>query len=113
VIGTLALGIGAAAAMFTVVDHVLLRQTTYYDASRLVALEETQSASTSYTWPAPWLDIAEWRAQSQSFSEIAFSVNAARRFKTGRGRSYLMGQSAALQVDAEAVSSNLFPMLGV
>lgn len=113
VVGTLALGIGAAAAMFTVVDHVLLRPTAYQGPERLVALEETNGASTSYTWPAPWLDIADWQAQSRSFSEIAFSVNAARRFKTQRGRSYLVGQSSATQVDAEAVSSNLFSMLGV
>ncbi len=111
VIGTLALGIGAAAAMFTVVDHVLLRQTTYQDAGRLVALQESNGSPTTFTWPAPWLDIADWRAQSRSFSEIAYSSNVARRFT--QGRSYLVGQSSALQVDAQRVSSNLFTTLGV
>jgi putative ABC transport system permease protein len=106
VIGTLAVGIGAAAAMFTVVDHVLLRPTRYPDAGRLVAIEETNAATTTYSWPAPWLDIEQWRAQSRSFSEIEFSARLA-------GRNYLSGEAGALQVDGERVSGNLFRILGV
>jgi predicted permease len=106
IIGTLAVGIGAAAAMFTVVDHVLLRPTRYPDAGRLVAIEETNAATTTYSWPAPWLDIEQWRAQSQSFSGIEFSARLP-------GRNYLNGEAAALQVDGERVSANLFRMLGV
>src|SRR3984957_10206042 len=106
VIGTLAVGIGAAAAMFTVVDHVLLRPTRYPDAGRLVAIEETDATTTAYSRPAPWLDIEQWRAQSQSFSGIEFSARLA-------GRNYLNGEAGALQVDGERVSGNLFRMLGV
>jgi predicted permease len=106
VIGTLAVGIGAAAAMFTVVDHVLLRPTRYPDAGRLVALQETNAATTTYSWPVPWLDIEQWRAQSKSFSGIEFSTRLP-------GRSYLNGEAAALQVDGEKVSPDLFRMLGV
>jgi predicted permease len=106
VIGTLAVGIGAAAAMFTVVDHVLLRPTRYPDAGRLVALEETDAATTTYSRPAPWLDIEQWRAQSQSFSGIEFSARLP-------GRNYLNRGAGALQVDGERVSANLFRMLGV
>jgi predicted permease len=106
VIGTLALGIGAAAAMFTVVDHVLLRPTRYRDSGRLVGIQETNAATTAYSWPAPWLDIEQWRAQSQSFSGIEFSARLG-------GRNYLNGEGAALQVDAEKVSADLFRMLGI
>jgi predicted permease len=106
VIGTLAVGIGAAAAMFTVVDHVLLRPTRYPDASRLVAIEETDATTTTYSRPAPWMDIEQWRAQTQSFSGIEFSARLA-------GRNYLNGEAGALQVDGERVSGSLFRMLGV
>jgi predicted permease len=108
VVGTLALGIGAAAAMFTVVDHVLLRPTTYRDAGRLVALQETDDSA--YSWPVPWLDIAEWQAESRSFSDIAYSANIS-KFKAGQV--YLTGSTFALPVHAEQVSANLFTTLGV
>ncbi len=105
VIGTLALGIGAAAAMFTVVDHVLLHRLPWRDANRVVAIaEEGRDAKTqSY---AIWLDIEQWRAQSRSFEDLAFSMGM-------MGRTYLTGNRTALQVDGEQVSPNLFALLGV
>jgi predicted permease len=104
VIGTLALGIGAAAAMFTVVDHVLLQPTPYRDAGRLVSVRETNGSD--YTWPSPWLDIERWQAQSKTLSEIAFSAKLP-------GRNFLVQQTIGSEVDAERVSSNLFSVLGV
>jgi predicted permease len=104
IIGTMAVGIGASAAMFTVVDHVLLRPLPYRDAGRLVVLEETNGSPE--TWPTPWRDIEQWQAQSHSFSDIAFSSGLT-------GRNYLEGASAAQEVQAERVSSNLFTLLGV
>ena len=103
-IGTLALGIGAAAAMFTVVDHVLLRPLPYRDAGRLVTMEE-RGSDPRFSGPAPWVDIAEWRADSRSWEDIGF-------WAPMHGRSYVEGNSSALQVDAEEVSPNLFAMLG-
>ncbi|HVT99305.1 MAG TPA: ABC transporter permease, partial [Acidobacteriaceae bacterium] len=103
-IGTLALGIGAATAMFTVVDHVLLRPLPYKDAGQVVAMDE-HGPDPRFHSSQPWVDIAEWRARSRSFDDIAFWTRM-------NGRSYVAGNSAALQVDAEEVSSNLFAMLG-
>ena len=103
-IGTLALGIGTAAAMFTVVDHVLLRPLPYRDAWRLVTMEE-RGSDPRFSGPAPWVDIAEWRADSRSWEDIGF-------WAPMHGRSYVEGNSSALQVDAEEVSPNLFAMLG-
>ncbi len=105
VIGTLALGIGAAAAMFTIVDHVLLRPVSYQDPSRLVALSESDGQGAK-AYLAPWLDIEQWVKQSRSFEQIAFSTEMF-------GRNYLEGKTAALKIQGEQISSNLFAVLGV
>ncbi|HUD54985.1 MAG TPA: ABC transporter permease [Terracidiphilus sp.] len=106
VIGTLALGIGAAAAMFTVVDHVLLRPLPYRDAGRLVAIQEHGTKDSGRSG-APWLDIEEWMARSRSFSQIAFSNGMP-------GRNFLEGSNGGgMQISAEMISPNLFATLGV
>ena len=105
VIGTLALGIGAAAAMFTIVDHVLLRPVPYRDPGRLVVISESNGKGAA-AWLAPWLDIEEWMKQSRSFEQIAFSTGMF-------GRNYLEGKTTALKIQGEEISSNLFGVLGV
>ena len=105
VVGTLGLGIAAAAAMFTVVDHVLLQPTPYRDADRLVAIQESSGSST-FTSPAPWLDIERWEQQSRSFSEIAFSAKLS-------GRNFLSDQTVGTEIDGERISPNLFRALGI
>ena len=103
-IGTLALGIGAAAAMFTVVDHMLLRPLPYKDAGRLVSMDE-RGTDPRFRNSVPWADLAQWRAESRSFDDLGFWTRLS-------GRSYVAGNNAALLVDAEEVSPNLFAMLG-
>jgi predicted permease len=105
VIGTLALGIGAAAAMFTVVDHVLLNPVPYRDPGRLVQVEETGKDGRPYR--SPWLDIHEWMAQSHAFTDLAFSTRMSAR------RNFLIGQTSSMEVAGEAVSANFFRVLGV
>jgi predicted permease len=105
VIGTLALGIAAATAMFTVVDHALLRPLPYRDAKDLVLLWEHGPASAEH-WAIPWPDIQEWIQRSRSFEQIAFSGRLS-------GRNYLQGNNAALEISGISVTSNLFPTLGV
>lgn len=104
-VGTMALGIGAAAAMFTVVDHVLLRPVPYRDPSRLVLIQERDPTGKGI-WAVPWLDFDEWRRASHSFEQMALA-------RQMNGRSYLEGQSSALEVRGMEVSANLFPVLGV
>ncbi len=105
IIGTMALGIGAGAAMFTVVDHVLLRPVPYRDPSRLVVVQERDPTG-KQVWQLPWLDVEEWRNATHSFEDIAVA-------RQMTGRSYLEGRNAALEVTGMQVSANLFPMLGV
>ncbi|MGH9394522.1 MAG: hypothetical protein ACRD1E_10165, partial [Terriglobales bacterium] len=66
---TLALGIGATAAIFTVVDAVALRPLPYDHPEQLVSLLETsrQFPQMSLSWP----DYLAFRDRSQAFSELA------------------------------------------
>ena len=105
VIGTLALGIGAAAAMFTVVDHVLLEPAPYKNAARLMDISEVNKSG-QRMYPLPWPDIEQWRKQSREFEEIAFSTGM-------NGRTFLEQGKTAVEVGAQAVSANLLPTMGV
>ncbi|HEU5457610.1 MAG TPA: ABC transporter permease, partial [Terracidiphilus sp.] len=105
VIGTLALGIAAATAMFTVVDHVLLGSLPFKDASRLVVLSEADSTGKGAN-DVPWQDIEEWRNRSRSFTAIAFTGGV-------QGRSYIEMGDSAMEVNGIRASANLFDVLGV
>lgn len=102
---TLALGIGATAAMFTIVDGVILRPVPYRDPNRLMVISESDGKGT-VAWLAPWLDIEQWMKHNRSFQQIAFSTGMF-------GRNYLEGKTAALRIHCEQISPNLFEVLGV
>lgn len=106
VIGTLALGIGAAAALFTVVDHVLLRPVPYKDAGHLVAVAKSTKRGPTGTMIPSWPDIEQWIAQSRSFESIAYW--------TGMGpHDFLVNEPVSVEISGESVSLNLFKTLGV
>src|ERR1700677_2477651 len=69
VVLTLALGIGANTAIFSVVYAVLLRPLPYLDASRLVLLNETSPkvGTVSVSYP----NYIDWRNQSHTFAQMA------------------------------------------
>ncbi len=99
---TLALGIGANTAIFSIVDGVLLRPLPYQDPSRLIALNETtpKVGTVSVSYP----DFLDWRAQSRSFSDMA--AVCAVEFN-------LAGINQPENISGEAVSPNFLSLLGV
>ncbi|GGH16055.1 ABC transporter permease [Silvibacterium dinghuense] len=103
VIGTLALGIGAATAMFTVVDHVMLQPLPYKDAGRLVKLS---AGGGMFQYSPTYQDISAWQQRLKSYEGIAFSSST-------NGRSFLETGDSATQISMTNVSANLFSLLGV
>jgi putative ABC transport system permease protein len=103
---TLALGIGANTAIFSVINGVLLRPLAFKDPERLVRIWHVPPQSsfpgmtTFAVSPANFLD---WQGQNDVFEHIA--IYGYRGFT-------LTGENA-LQVDASAVSPDFFPTLGV
>ncbi|HEX8073336.1 MAG TPA: ABC transporter permease [Pyrinomonadaceae bacterium] len=91
---TLALGIGANTAIFSVVNAVLLRPLPYAEPGRLVTMRSNQSLP----------DLEDIKAQSQSFAALGGAVKQALDY-TGEGE--------PLQVQAQLVNADLFDALGV
>lgn len=67
---TLALGIGANAALFSVVDSVLLKPLPYPGANRMVLIQEERSTGT-VAGPDSWPDYVDWRSESHVFEQMA------------------------------------------
>jgi hypothetical protein len=99
---TLALGIGATTAVFSVVDAVVLRPLSYADSSRLVMIDEWTPSVGSI--PVNGLHFQQWRRTAKSFDRIALidglNVN-------------LTDSGEPERLPAARVSSDLFPLLGV
>ena len=101
---TLALGIGANTAIFTVVNAALLQSLPYHDPGRLVYLGETRSGAQYQKMEFSYPDFVDFRDQNRSFSGVGgySPVNAT-----------YSGPEGAESVLATVVSSNFFDMLGV
>src|SRR5882762_7444824 len=68
---TLALGIGANTAMFSVINAVLLRPLPYRDPARLVTIWEESPERGMYQMPVSLANLRDWIDQSQTFEQIS------------------------------------------
>ena len=71
---TLALGIGATTAIFSVVNAVVLKPLPFHEPDRIVAVTNfwTRTGLRGGTVSAP--DFHDWKAQSRSFKSLAYYV---------------------------------------
>ena len=100
---TLALGIGANTAIFSVINSVLLRPLPFHDPDRLVRLFETEAAPGRYPFAGP--DYIDWRAQNQTLEATALFTWFRRSNVSGDGQ-----PESAVAVNTEA---SFFAVLGV
>lgn len=100
-VATLAIGIGATTAMFTVVNSVLLRPLQFPEPERIVLFEgvNPRQGITASNMSVP--DIADWQTQSQSFDQIAAFVSGGVFLSTG---------DEVERVRATGVSPEFFPL---
>jgi predicted permease len=100
---TLAIGIGANTAIFSVMDAIVLRPLAVPDLNRVVTMYEAQGHNPSGDWPATSLgNYEDWARQSRSFESLAIRSNESLT---------LTGAGEAAHVQAAAVSPNFFDLL--
>jgi len=98
---TLALGIGANTAIFSVIDAVLLRNMPYPSPERLVILREFEAHQGPES--VSWMDFLDWRTQNHSFEAIAvYRQDDFALTNFGKPR----------QIRAGRVSASFFTLLG-
>ena len=101
-IGTLALGIGASAAIFSVTDAVLLRPLPYPNPQQIVRVWE--QAPDGHTMNLAEQNFEDFRALNDTFAELA---------AYGSGLASVSGGSEPVRINVAAVSSGFFKIFGV
>jgi putative ABC transport system permease protein len=102
---TLALGIGANAAIFSVVENLLLRPLPYPQPERLVEILNTYPPQIPKGGLSPG-DYADWKRQNESFSEMGAYARVLQGFN-------LSGEGEPQRIQAAYADAALFPMLGI
>ena len=106
---TLAIGIGANTAIFSVIRGVILRPLPYHDPQKLVSLVENVPAAENFTGQPQRLlgiridEFTQWQTRFDAFSHTAVYVSTQMTLTTPDESTRLLGVQ---------VSSAMFPMLG-
>jgi len=103
VVLSLALGIGANTAIFSVIDHVLLSPLTFDDPDRMVALWTVPTGDPSVQSQVSVPDFRDWVSESASFEAVG-------AFQTRSGN--LTGEGTPTRIRLAAVSPGFFPAMG-
>jgi putative ABC transport system permease protein len=101
---TLALGIGANTAIFSVVNSVLIRPLPYHDPASLVMVWETNSQHPKPHNTVSPPNFLDWQSRNTVFSDMAYIADV---------RNNLTGNGDPEEVVVQAVSANFFSVLGV
>src|SRR5262245_1934179 len=101
---TLALGIGANTAMFSIINAVLLRPLPFMDPAALMMVWERRPNSGAANLPVSAHEFAAWREQTRAFEHLALVQPDGLN---------LTGQGEPAAISASRVSADIFPVLGV
>jgi len=104
VILTLALGIGANTAIFSVVNAVLLNPFAYPEAERIMFLSSSRLSEPNSSNAISYPNFLDWQQQQTTFSHLAAARN--RTFN-------LTGVADPMRVKTAIISPEAFPLLGV
>jgi putative ABC transport system permease protein len=102
---TLAIGIGATTAVFSVINQLLLRPLPYPDHDRLVALSNVYAKNPEWNGPVSAEDVAAWRADNQVFEKL--------EFVSGPDIVAMSGAGSGERVGVQHLSAQLLPLLGI
>jgi hypothetical protein len=102
VVLTLALGIGANTAIFSIVNAVILEPLPFSESQRLVAIQGTDAHLGDMHRTLSYPDFGDFRAQNRTIESTGIY---------DRSTSTLTGSGEPLHIDASVVSANIFDIL--
>ena len=105
IIATLALGIGANTAIFSVVDAVLLRPTPIHDIGKLAVVWETDRNTGTTREPSSLPDYLDFKARSRAFERLAAMMTGEVNLTPASGD--------PVRLPVLRMSADALPMLGL